>query len=126
MERSVRIDETGDPAEPSGDTPALRLFALLELIAAKDQLFTLQGLVEETGLPKPTLHRMLQQLEGAGLLTARERRPATTAPACAAAPPGRKPAAQRQLTTARATRCCAIWWRRSARAATSPRCRAAR
>jgi DNA-binding IclR family transcriptional regulator len=25
-------------------------------------------LVEETGLPKPTLHRMLQQLEGAGLL----------------------------------------------------------
>ena len=29
---------------------------------------SLQGLVEETGLPKPTLHRMLQQLEGAGLL----------------------------------------------------------
>ncbi|WP_337133630.1 IclR family transcriptional regulator, partial [Staphylococcus aureus] len=27
-----------------------------------------QGLVEETGLPKPTLHRMLQQLEAAGML----------------------------------------------------------
>ena len=46
----------------------MRLFALLEAIAAKDQLFSLQELVEDTGLPKPTLHRMLQQLEGAGLL----------------------------------------------------------
>ncbi len=51
-----------------GDTPTLRLFALLEVIAAKDQRHALQGLMEETGLPKPTLHRMLQQLESAGLL----------------------------------------------------------
>ncbi len=51
-----------------GDTPTMRLFALLEVIAAKDQRYSLQGLVEETGLPKPTLHRMLQQLESAGLL----------------------------------------------------------
>lgn len=51
-----------------GDTPTMRLFALLELIGAKDQLVTLQNLVEETGLPKPTLHRMLQQLESGGLL----------------------------------------------------------
>lgn len=57
-----------DPAGVNGDTPTMRLFSLLELIAAKDQLVSLQGLVEETGLPKPTLHRMLQQLEGAGLL----------------------------------------------------------
>ena len=54
--------------EINGDTPTMRLFALLEVIASKDQLFSLQGLVEETGLPKPTLHRMLQQLEAAGLL----------------------------------------------------------
>ncbi len=53
---------------PGADTPAMRLFALLEVIAAKDQRYSLQGLVEETGLPKPTLHRMLQQMEGAGLL----------------------------------------------------------
>ena len=52
----------------TGDTPTMRLFVLLEVIAARHQLFSLQGLVEETGLPKPTLHRMLQQLEGAGLL----------------------------------------------------------
>jgi IclR family transcriptional regulator, acetate operon repressor len=55
-------------AHADGDTPTLRLFALLETIAAKDKLFSLQGLVEETGLPKPTLHRMLQQLEAANIL----------------------------------------------------------
>jgi IclR family acetate operon transcriptional repressor len=54
--------------EISGDTPTMRLFALLEVIAAKDKFFSLQELAEETGLPKPTLHRMLQQLESAGLL----------------------------------------------------------
>ncbi len=51
-----------------GDTPALRLFSLLELIASRDQLYSLPALVEQTGMPKPTLHRMLVQLEGAGLL----------------------------------------------------------
>jgi DNA-binding IclR family transcriptional regulator len=51
-----------------GDTPALRLFALLEVIAANDQRHSLQALVERTGMPKPTVHRMLQQLEAAGLL----------------------------------------------------------
>ncbi len=51
-----------------GDTPAIRLFALLEVIAQKNQLFSLQSLVEELGLPKPTLHRMLQQLDGAGMI----------------------------------------------------------
>jgi IclR family transcriptional regulator, acetate operon repressor len=61
------------PSPPSlatldGDTPTMRLFALLEVIASKDQLFSLHALVEETGLPKPTLHRMLQQLESATLL----------------------------------------------------------
>ncbi len=62
--RSTRSEVT----KIDGDTPTMRLLALLEVIAAKDQLFSLQGLVEETGLPKPTLHRMLQQLETAGML----------------------------------------------------------
>ncbi|MEP7057448.1 MAG: IclR family transcriptional regulator [Caldimonas sp.] len=57
-----------DPVEIGGDTPTLRLIALLEVIAAKDERYSLQRLVDETGLPKPTLHRMLQQLESAGLL----------------------------------------------------------
>lgn len=73
------MEQTREPAQSplavvdlegqlNGDTPTMRLFSLLELIAAKDQFVSLQGLVEETGMPKPTLHRMLQQLEGAGLL----------------------------------------------------------
>ncbi len=63
------MDLIPEPAPAvNGDTPTIRLFSLLEVIAAKDQMVTLQGLVEETGMPKPTLHRMLQQLEGAGLL----------------------------------------------------------
>jgi len=57
-----------DPVEINGDTPTMRLFALLEVIASKDQFFSLQGLAQETRIPKPTLHRMLQQLEGVGLL----------------------------------------------------------
>jgi DNA-binding IclR family transcriptional regulator len=59
---------SGAHADVRGDTPALRLFALLEVIAGRNQRFSLQELVEETGLPKPTLHRMLAQLESAGLL----------------------------------------------------------
>ena len=64
----VPLRQTSDSGENAADTPVLRLFALLETISAKDQQRTLQELVEETGLPKPTLHRMLQQLESAGLL----------------------------------------------------------
>ena len=56
------------PAALAGDTPTMRLFALLEVIASKDQRQSLQALAMETGLPKPTVHRMLQQLEAAGLL----------------------------------------------------------
>jgi len=57
-----------DPTRLEGDTPAQRLLTLLEVISEKDQFFTLQGMVEETGMPKPTLHRMLQQLESSGML----------------------------------------------------------
>jgi IclR family acetate operon transcriptional repressor len=66
----MKIVHDSSPAVAAldGDTPTLRLFALLEVIASKDQLFSLQALVEATGLPKPTLHRMLQQLESANLL----------------------------------------------------------
>jgi IclR family transcriptional regulator, acetate operon repressor len=63
-----RARDADPAAELNGDTPTMRLFALLELVASKDQFVSLQGLVEETGMPKPTLHRMLAQLESAGLL----------------------------------------------------------
>lgn len=60
------VKEPMEQTRIEGDTPTLRLFSLLEVIAGKDEFFSLQSLVEETGLPKPTLHRMLQQLETAG------------------------------------------------------------
>jgi IclR family transcriptional regulator, acetate operon repressor len=56
------------PRPVETDTPILRLIALLEVIAARDESYSLQGLADKTGLPKPTVHRMLQQLESAGLL----------------------------------------------------------
>jgi DNA-binding IclR family transcriptional regulator len=58
----------GEQLDVGGDTPTLRLFSVLEAVATRDRPFTLQSLVSELGLPKPTLHRMLTQLEGAGLL----------------------------------------------------------
>lgn len=57
--------EAGDFGE---STPSLRLFALLELIGSKDHFVSLQSLTEETGIPKPTVFRMLQTLEAAGLV----------------------------------------------------------
>ncbi len=57
-----------EPIKVEGDTPALRLFSLLEIIAGQEKQFSLQDLVEKTDLPKPTLHRMLQQLEQAQML----------------------------------------------------------
>ncbi|NRD74489.1 IclR family transcriptional regulator [Shewanella sp. VB17] len=65
--KGSQSDQTNS-ARVNGDTPTLRLFSLLEVIAQRDEFFSLQGLVEETGLPKPTLHRMLQQLEAAGII----------------------------------------------------------
>ncbi|MCZ7559504.1 MAG: IclR family transcriptional regulator [Burkholderiaceae bacterium] len=67
MEELPRSEDAQAP-RIDGDTPTMRLIALLEVIASKDEFVTLQGLVEETGLPKPTLHRMLHQLESARLL----------------------------------------------------------
>jgi IclR family acetate operon transcriptional repressor len=60
--------ELPDPESSSKETPILRLLALLELIARKDAPFTLQNLVQDTQWPKPSLHRMLAQLEASGLL----------------------------------------------------------
>ncbi len=68
MTPDTNTNKVTEPDRLTGDTPTLRLFALLEIIATQDQLQTLQGLVEATGLPKPTMHRMLQQLESAGIL----------------------------------------------------------
>lgn len=59
----------GDEEDPiSGSSPATRMFSLLEFIAGKDDFVSLQMLARETGLPKPTLHRMLSNFVQDGLL----------------------------------------------------------
>ena len=48
--------------------PSLRLFELLETMCAHGQPFSLGDAIEATGWPKPSVHRMLGQLEAGGLL----------------------------------------------------------
>jgi IclR family acetate operon transcriptional repressor len=48
--------------------PLLRAFALLERIARADGPLTLREAADGSGLPKPTVYRMLAMLEQAGLL----------------------------------------------------------
>lgn len=106
---------TTTPVEINGDTPTMRLFALLEVIASKDQFFSLQGLAEETGTPKPTLHRMLQQLENAGLLErGADSRQYGTGVRLRKLP---RTCCSTTPFMARATACCAPWSTRLARAA---------
>ena len=50
------------------DSPGLRLIELLELLAAQGQPQSLAELLALGRWPKPTLHRMLLQLETGGLL----------------------------------------------------------
>ncbi len=63
------VPELDPPVAPvASDTPLARLFGLLEAVAGRDQPFTLQSLALELDLPKPTVHRLLAQLEQASLL----------------------------------------------------------
>ncbi len=48
--------------------PSLRLFELLETMCAHGRPFSLGDAIEATGWPKPSVHRMLGQLEAGGLL----------------------------------------------------------
>ena len=52
-------------------SPSLRLFELLEIMCARGRPFTLADAIEASGWPKPSVHRMLGQLE-TGSLLARE------------------------------------------------------
>src|SRR5947207_3442248 len=49
-------------------TPGLRLLQLLELVAGEGEPQGLSDIVRICGQPKPSVHRMLQQLEHGGLL----------------------------------------------------------
>ncbi|MEZ5739816.1 MAG: IclR family transcriptional regulator [Burkholderiaceae bacterium] len=49
-------------------TPSARAFAVFEALATRDEALGLQALIEQTGIPKPTLRRMLAQLEASGMV----------------------------------------------------------
>lgn len=49
-------------------SPGLRLFALLEILAREARSLTLAEAVAASGWPKPSVHRLLAQLESGGLL----------------------------------------------------------
>lgn len=53
---------------PPDDAPGLRLLTLLEQMAGQGQPLALPDVVALTGWPKPTVHRMLVQLERGGWL----------------------------------------------------------
>jgi IclR family acetate operon transcriptional repressor len=61
-------DDGPEAAAVPSESAALRLVLLLEVIADQHRPFTLGDLVEGSRLPKPTVHRMVQQFEAAGLL----------------------------------------------------------
>lgn len=46
----------------------LRAFRVVEILAQEGRPLTLSDMIQLTGLPKPTLHRILTQFEDAGLL----------------------------------------------------------
>jgi IclR family acetate operon transcriptional repressor len=70
MTRNTASRPTPPPADTVGaaSSPALRLIALLEHVSRADKALTLTDIIGEVHLPKPTVYRMLHQLEQAGLL----------------------------------------------------------
>jgi DNA-binding IclR family transcriptional regulator len=57
-----------DAAPNDASSPALRLIGLIEHLARADKALTLTDIIGRVRQPKPTVYRMLQQLEQAGLL----------------------------------------------------------
>ena len=59
----------GNSPSPSlASNPGLRPFELLEILAAQGRALNLAEAVAASGWPKPSVHRMLAQLEAGGLL----------------------------------------------------------
>ena len=66
MSREIAAKSASAPAEAAdASSPALRLIALLEHVARAEKALTLTDIIGEVHQPKPTVYRMLQQLEQA-------------------------------------------------------------
>jgi len=67
MDLPDSIAEAREDADQA-HTPGLRLLQMLEMVAATGEPQSLADVVRLSGQPKPSVHRMLQQLEAGGLL----------------------------------------------------------
>ncbi len=61
-------NDAADASDALTATPTVRLFVFLEAMAKLQCHFTLQEMVNETGMPKPSVYRVLQQLESAQII----------------------------------------------------------
>lgn len=64
-----RKPDSGAPPRPeSQGGPALKVFAVLEAIASQQRPLAISELAALLGVPKPTMHRIVRQLDSEGLL----------------------------------------------------------
>ena len=64
----VAPEVPGKDVSSAEDGPMARVLAVIETVAFAEQPVALKGVEEKTGLPKPTVHRILGQLERMGYL----------------------------------------------------------
>lgn len=57
-----------DDSDSKSNSPLLRGLAILQAVAESPRALTVSDLIEELNIPKPTLHRIVSQLEEAGYL----------------------------------------------------------
>ena len=67
---SPRSASGGEPARPEGQGggPALKVFAVLETITSQQRPLAISELAGLLNVPKPTMHRIVRQLDAEGLL----------------------------------------------------------
>lgn len=64
----IELDSTETGASGPASSPTLKSFSILEAIANAERPVSLGEIVQQLGIPKPTAHRMLAQLEAGGLI----------------------------------------------------------
>src|SRR6266542_2348363 len=66
---SAGTGETASVEDPTSDVGILpRILAIMELFTAQEGCLTVPQMVERSGLPKSTAHRLVRQLAGVGFL----------------------------------------------------------
>lgn len=74
---TVPIPATAVPPEPgrTGSAPSIlsKAFLLLECFSAEDRVLTFTDLVDRSGLPKSTVHRLLSRLMSLGIIEGHDR-----------------------------------------------------